>query len=124
MRLSLGGRRIRCPPRLATRSRSAAGIGRYLATLFSAIWALDVGALMLSDSRWPRALGWAGIAAGALFLASALPGVSFDASGPLNTLGFGIWFGWLIASGLLLAASRDALTPPEHLGRFTLPEPA
>ena len=79
------------------------GIGRYLATLFSAIWAFGVGAVMLSDSRWPRVLGWAGVAAGVLFLTSALPGLSFNAYGAVNTVGFGIWFLWLIASGLLLA---------------------
>jgi hypothetical protein len=79
------------------------GIGRYLATLFSAIWALGVGALMLSDARWPRVLGWAGVAAGILFLVSALPGLSFNAWGIVNTVGFGIWFLWLIGAGLLLA---------------------
>jgi hypothetical protein len=78
------------------------GIGRYLATLFSAIWALGLGALMLSDSRWPRVLGWAGVAAGVLFLVSALPGLSFGAWAVLNTVGFAIWFVWLIATGLLL----------------------
>lgn len=78
------------------------GIGRYLATLFSGAWAFGVGALMLSDSRWPRVLGWAGIGAGVVFLASALPGLRFDAWGALNTVGFGIWFVWLIGSGLLL----------------------
>ncbi|HTX09859.1 MAG TPA: DUF4386 family protein [Solirubrobacteraceae bacterium] len=79
------------------------GIGRYLATLFSAIWAVGVGALMLSDSRWPRVLGWAGVVAGLLFLASALPGLSFDAWAKLNTAGFVVWLVWLVGSGLLLA---------------------
>jgi len=111
------------------------GIGRYLATLFSAIWAFGAGALMLSDPRWPRVLGWAGIAAGILFLVSALPGLSFDAWGALNTVGFVIWFVWLIGSGLLLAGiPRGSRTPPEpvqqqtdlsarpeHLGHLPLP---
>jgi Domain of unknown function (DUF4386) len=78
------------------------GIGRYLATVFSAIWAFGVGSLMLFDSRWPRLLGWAGVAAGLVFLVSALPGLSFNAWGAVNTAGFGIWLLWLIGSGLLL----------------------
>ena len=82
------------------------GFGRYLATLFSGIWALGLGTLMLSDRRWPRALGAAGVAAGLLFLASALPGLSFSAWGVLNTVGFAIWFAWLVASGLLLLGVR------------------
>ena len=78
------------------------GVGRYLATLFSGVWALGLGAMMLSDRRWPRVLGAAGVAAGVLFLASALPGLSFSAWGALNTVGFAIWLVWLVASGLLL----------------------
>jgi hypothetical protein len=78
------------------------GVGRYLATLFSGIWALGLGTIMLSDGRWPRVLGAAGVAAGVLFLASALPALSFSAWGALNTAGFAIWFVWLVASGLLL----------------------
>lgn len=93
------------------------GIGRYLATLFSGIWALGLGAMMLSDRRWPRVLGAAGVAAGVLFLASALPGLSFSAWGVLNTVGFAIWFVWLVASGLLLFGVRPpvrdrASSPP------------
>ena len=82
------------------------GIGRYLATLFSGIWALGLGIIMLGDWRWPRVLAAAGIAAGVVFLASALPGLSFSAWGALNTLGFAIWFAWLVASGLLLLGVR------------------
>jgi hypothetical protein len=82
------------------------GIGRYLATLFSGIWALGLGAIMLSDRRWPRVLGAAGVSAGVLFLVSALPGLSFSAWGALNTAGFAIWFAWLVASGLLLLGVR------------------
>lgn len=82
------------------------GIGRYLATLFSALWALGLGVLLLRSSRWPGLYGWAGIAAGALFLISALPGLSFDAWGLINTAGFGIWFVWLIVIGLALLGAR------------------
>jgi hypothetical protein len=82
------------------------GFGRYLATLFSGIWALGLGTIMLSDRRWRRVLGAAGVAAGVLFLASALPGLSFSAWGALNTAGFAIWFAWLVASGLLLLGVR------------------
>lgn len=82
------------------------GIGRYLATLFSGIWAVGLGAIMLGDRRWPRLLGAAGVAAGVLFLASALPGLSFSAWAALNTAGFAIWLVWLVASGLLLLGVR------------------
>jgi uncharacterized protein DUF4386 len=82
------------------------GVGRYLATLFSGIWALGLGTIMLKDPRWPRVLGAAGVAAGVLFLASALPALSFSAWGALNTAGFVIWFAWLVASGLLLLGVR------------------
>jgi hypothetical protein len=97
------------------------GIGRYLATLFSGIWALGLGAIMLSDGRWPRVLGVAGVAAGVLFLASALPGLSFSAWGVLNTAGFAIWVVWLVASGLLLLGVRlpiraRASSPPVGSG--------
>lgn len=97
------------------------GVGRYLATLFSGIWAVGLGAIMLSDRRWPRVLGPAGVAAGVLFLASALPGLSFSAWGALNTAGFGIWLIWLIASGLLLLGVRlpvraRASSPPVRSG--------
>lgn len=82
------------------------GVGRYLATVFSGSWALGLGILMLGDRRWPRVLGATGVAAGVLFLASALPGLSFSAWGALNTVGFVIWFVWLVASGLLLVGVR------------------
>ena len=76
-------------------------VGIYAATLFSGLWTLGAGRILLRGDR-PRVwLGRIAIGAGTLFLASIAPGVGFHTYATLNEAGFLLWLLWLLGWAVL-----------------------
>jgi hypothetical protein len=106
---------------LAVHQYGGVVLGEHIGQSFTILWMLLLGYGMLRESRFPKWLGWSGIAAAAVYalaqgelLATALPGFPYwDGAGLIGSL---MWLGWLIALGivLLLPSRRFA---NEHTGQ-------
>lgn len=86
---------------------SGFSIGKHLGFLFTGLWAILVGIVMVRSTLFPRWLGWLGMIGGPLIIVGSLEGAGLTLAADINVIGFVVWSLWLVATGIMLLLKRE-----------------
>lgn len=81
-------------------------IGEHLGFIFTGLWALLAGIVMLRAVLFRSWLGWIAIIGGPLIIVGSLEGAGLTAAADINVIGFAVWSLWLIATGISLLFTK------------------
>lgn len=77
-------------------------VGEHLGYLFTGLWAILVASAMTASSAFDPWLAPFGLIPGAAILVGVLEPAGIKAAGPVNAVGYLLFFVWLLATGVLL----------------------
>lgn len=82
------------------------GIGEHLGYLFTSLWSVLIGLVMLKSPLFKSWLGWVGIVSALGIFMGVFEPVGFGAAAAINAVSFMVWPVWLIISGVFLLRAK------------------
>jgi hypothetical protein len=78
------------------------GIGEHLGSLLTGVWTLLISSMMFSTPIYGSTLAIVGMVAAIAILVGLMEPVGWKAAATINTIGYLVWAGWLLVSGVIL----------------------
>jgi hypothetical protein len=83
-------------------------IGEHLGYLFTGVWTILLGVMMLRSRQFPSWLGVLGIVAAIGVMIGMLEPAGWNAAGAINAISYIVWSLWLIVMGVSLVMRNTA----------------
>lgn len=82
------------------------GVGEHLGYLFTSIWTVLIGLVMLKSPLFKPWLGWLGIMSAIGIFSGIFEPVGFPVAADINAISFMVWPVWLVITGIFMLRAR------------------